>query len=63
MEGSTIRVGSAEWEEEWVMYSCNLCKCQKRQRLRIALEHISKHGEFDRRLFDEACQQGTISLQ
>ena len=30
MEGSTTRVGLAKWEEEWVMCSWNLCKCQKR---------------------------------
>ena len=63
MEGSAIRVGLAEWEEEWVMCSCNLCKCQKRRSCRSALEHISKHGEFDRQLFDEARRQGTVSLQ
>ena len=63
MEGSTTRVGSAEWDEEWVMCSCNLCKCQKRRRRRIALEHTSKHGEFDCQFFDEACQQGTVSLR
>ena len=48
MEGSTTRVGLTEWEEEWVMCSCKLCKCQKRQDCRIPLEHISNHGDFDR---------------
>lgn len=59
MEGST-RVGSAEWEEEWVMCSCNLCKWQKKRRRRIAMEHVKQHGEFDRRLFDEARRHGTV---
>ena len=56
MEGSTRITGTVEWEEEWVMCSCNLCKWQKRQRRRIALEHIKQHGEFDRQLLDKARQ-------
>ena len=60
MKGSTTREGTAEWEEEWVMCSCNLCKWQKKRRRRIALDHIKHHGEFDRQLFDEARRHGTV---
>ena len=63
MEGSTTRTGSAGWEEEWVMCSCKLCKWQKRRRRRIALEHIKRHGEFDRQLFEEARRHGTVILE
>ncbi|MCO5564316.1 hypothetical protein L7F22_017976 [Adiantum nelumboides] len=61
MEGSTTRAGSARWEEEWVMCSCNLCKWQKKRHRRIALEHIKQHGEFDRQLFDDARRHGTVT--
>lgn len=60
MEGSTTRARTAEWEEEWVMCSCSLCKWQKKRRRRIALQHIKQHGEFDRQLFDEARRQGMV---
>ena len=59
MEGST-RVGLAEWEEEWVMCSCNLCKWQKKRWRRIAVEHVKQHNEFGRHLFDEARRHGTV---
>lgn len=60
MEGSSARPGSSEWDEEWVMCSCNLCKWQKRRRRRISMQHISEHGEFDRTLLDNALRQDSV---
>ena len=60
MEESSSRAGTTEWEEEWVMCSCNLCKWQKKRRRRIALDHVKQHGEFDRQLFEEARRHGTV---
>lgn len=55
MEGDNLETqeplqGSHEWEETWVMCPCSLCKFQKRRRRRISLEHVEKHGEFDRQI-------------
>lgn len=52
--------GSHEWEEQWVLCPCKLCKCQKRRRRRISLQHLQKHGEFDKRLLLLPPQSGAV---
>lgn len=53
--------GTCEWEEQWVLCPCKLCKYQKRRRRRISLQHVQKHGEFNRDLILNPLQDYTVT--
>ena len=53
--------GTREWEEQWVLCPCALCKFQKRRRRRISLQHLQRHGEFNRDLLLIPPQNDTVT--